>query len=175
VRAWFENDRSVLFECGVMIATLAAVGGVWRHFDEVRSDVRAQVGAAEGRLRQLGNGAALIEQAERRKSEIADRVRFAEEIRASQSFAAELLLTVGDSVPDGLWLLELKQAGAAVEIDGRALSIAAVADFLENLQRSRMFAQPVSAASAASEQLDETVVVRFSLKAVALRAPAPAD
>ena len=50
-----------------------------------------------------------------------------------------LLETVSSSLPDGLWLTEIKQTGSIVQIEGRALSLTAVTDFTEQMQNSGLF------------------------------------
>jgi Tfp pilus assembly protein PilN len=76
-------------------------------------------------------------------------------------------------VPEGLWLLEIRQTGTSVQVDGRAMSLTAVTDFAERLQNSGLFRHPVEILTTLMETVEETPVVRFSVKAEAL--PPPAD
>jgi Tfp pilus assembly protein PilN len=59
----------------------------------------------------------------------------------------------------------VKQAGATVQIDGRATSITAVTDFTERLQSSGFFKRPVEILSTGTEVVEETDIIRFSVKA----------
>jgi Tfp pilus assembly protein PilN len=90
------------------------------------------------------------------------------------------------TLPDGLWLLEVKQANPAVQIEGRALSQTAVSDFAKALQDSGFFKMPVEIITTLMETVEDTSVFRFVLKAEpvagdptkpvkkAVAAPAPA-
>jgi hypothetical protein len=73
--------------------------------------------------------------------------------------------TVSRSLPEGLWLLEIKQAGSSVQIDGRATSLTAVTDFTERLQSSGYFKRPVEIIATGTEAIEEKDVVRFTVKA----------
>ena len=75
------------------------------------------------------------------------------------------------SLTDGLWLMELKQQGAVVQMEGRATSLTAVTDFVERLQDSGVFDRPVEIVSTSMELLDDTSVVRFAVKAQARGQP----
>ncbi len=52
-----------------------------------------------------------------------------------------------------------------MQIDGRATSITAVTDFTERLQSSGFFKRPVEILSTGTETIEETDVVKFSVKA----------
>src|SRR6185436_9016270 len=100
-----------------------------------------------------------------RKTELAERLGVIERLRAAKRAPVSLLETLSRSLPDGLWLLEVKQTGRSVQVDGRAMSISAVTDFTERLQNSGVFDRPVEILTTSSETLEETPVVRFSVKA----------
>jgi hypothetical protein len=76
-----------------------------------------------------------------------------------------LLETVSQSVPHGLWLLEVKQTGATVRLDGRAMSLTPVTDFAKVMQESGFFQMPVEIDSTNSEVFEEVPVIRFVMKA----------
>ncbi len=78
-------------------------------------------------------------------------------------------------MPEGLWLTEIKQTGSSVQIDGRATSITSITDFTQQLQNSGYFQRPVEILSTATEMVEDTEVVRFSVKADAVQAQSPGD
>ena len=85
-----------------------------------------------------------------------------------------LLETVSRSTPEGLWLLEIKQAGAFTTVDGRAMSLTSVTDFAQQLQNSGLFQHPVEIMTTATETFEEQTVVRFTVKAEAIKPAKPA-
>src|SRR6185436_3820945 len=100
-----------------------------------------------------------------RKTELAERLGVIERLRAAKRAPVSLLETLSQSLPDGLWLLEIKQTNASVQVDGRAMSISAVTDFTERMQNSGLFQRPVEILTTSTETLEETTVVRFAVKA----------
>jgi type IV pilus assembly protein PilN len=101
-------------------------------------------------------------------------VTLIEELRKGQTGPVHLLDEVSRSLPDTMWLTELKQTAADVAIDGRCTTLTALSDFVSGLELSNYFERPV-------EIVDSTVepstaagpeLIRFSVKA---RFKAPAN
>jgi type IV pilus assembly protein PilN len=96
-----------------------------------------------------------------------------EQLRGSKRAPVSLLETVSRSVPEGLWLLEIKQTGTSIQVDGRALSITSVTDFAQRMQNSGLFERPVEILTALNEDVNSLTVVRFAIKAETAK-PVPA-
>jgi Tfp pilus assembly protein PilN len=126
-------------------------------------------------MTRLKAAAEVVERTNARKTELAERLALIDRLRASKRAPVSLLETVSYSIPEGLWLLELKQASAVVQIDGRATSITAVTDFTERLQTSGFFLRPVEILSTATESIDDVALVRFVIKAEAVPPQSPAE
>ena len=172
-REWFRRGRqSALLGFGLLIATTLSVYGYRQYLRSVQSQLEARVVAAESRMRGLKDLAALVERAEARRTDLVERQRIIERLQALKGAPAGLLETLSRSIPEGLWFVEMKQTGVAVEIDGRAMSLAAIAGFVENLQRSDMFRRPVEITTASTETVEDTTVVRFAIRTVILPPPA---
>jgi Tfp pilus assembly protein PilN len=77
-----------------------------------------------------------------------------------------MLDLLNGTLPDGLWLMEIKQSNAAVTIEGRAMSQTSVSDYAKSLQDSGFFKMPVEVVMTLMETVEETNVFRFLLKAV---------
>ena len=78
------------------------------------------------------------------------------------------------SLPERMWLAEMKQTGADFFIQGYAVSLPSVSDFVTNLERTRWFTKPVEILDS-QVQSDSRVgeLVRFSLKATLNNPEAP--
>lgn len=173
-REWFPREqRAALFGLACLLVTGVAIGGWWYHLHAVRAEVNARITAAEGQLVKLREAAKLVETTTARKTELAERLSVIERLRASKRGPVTLLETLSRSLPDGLWLLEVKQSGNSVQVDGRALSLTAVTDYAERLQESGVFDRPVEILTTSTEAVEDTPVVRFALKGD-LVAPTPA-
>lgn len=175
-REWLPREqRSALGGISILLITALGLGGVWYYQHMQRSAIDTKIAAAETELVRLKEAAAMVERTNARKTELTERLALIERLRASKRAPVSLLETVSYSIPEGLWLLELKQAAATVQIDGRATSITAVTDFTERLQTSGYFLRPVEIVSTATEAIDDVGVVRFVIKAEAVPPQSASD
>ena len=173
-REWLPREqRNAFVGLGLLVVTALSVSGFWLYQRSQRQAVVTRIAAAETELVRLKEAAKLVDQLASRKSELAERLALIDRLRSSKRGPVTLLETVSRSVPDGLWLMEIKQVGGSVQVDGRAMSLTAVTDFTERLQNSGLFEHPVEILTTATETVEETTVIRFSVKAEAIK-PAPA-
>ncbi|MCC7042748.1 MAG: PilN domain-containing protein [Acidobacteria bacterium] len=175
-REWLPREqRSALGGVSVLIVTALGLAGYWYYQGLQRTEIETQVAAAQTELVRLKEAAAVVERTNARRTELSERLALIDRLRASKRAPVSLLETVSYSVPEGLWLLEIKQSAATVQIDGRATSITAITDFTERLQNSGYFLRPVEIMSTATEAIDETGVVRFVVKAEVVPPQSPAE
>jgi type IV pilus assembly protein PilN len=174
-REWLPRDqRAALGGLAMLFATAVGVGGYWYLQHRESAAIQTRVAAAQTELVRLKEASKLVDLTTARKNELAERLSLIERLRTSKRAPVTLLETVSRSVPEGLWLLEMKQAGPTVQIDGRATSITAITDFTERLQDSGYFQRPVEILTTSTEQIDEVTVVHFSVKADQVPAQPPA-
>jgi len=107
----------------------------------------------------------LLETSRTQKAELESRLALIERLRAAKHAPVRMLNLLNASVPDGVWLMEIKQAGTAVTLEGRAMSQTSVSDFAKSLQDSGFFKMPVEVVMTLMETVEETNVFRFLLKA----------
>lgn len=151
----------------MLLVTGIGVGGWWWQVSRTHADVQAHIVSAEADLARLKNVAASVDRAVARKLELSERLALIDRLHRTQRDPVELLQVISRSVPDGLWLLELKQVGPSVQIEGRAVSLTALTDFVERLQTSGRFARPVDIVTTNMETVQDVSVVRFAVKAAA--------
>jgi type IV pilus assembly protein PilN len=175
-RDWVPREqRSALLGLGLLLITAVGVGGWWYHLSSVRAGVNGRITAAEAQMVKLKEAAKLVEKTNARKTELTERLGVIERLRTAKRGPVSLLETLSRSLPDGLWLLEVKQAGASVQVDGRAMSITAVTDFTERLQNSGVFERPVEILTTSTETVEDTTIVRFAVKANVVLPTPPAS
>jgi type IV pilus assembly protein PilN len=173
-RVWLPPEqRSAILGLLTLVVTAASIGGWWWTLDSARANVDASIISAEVEIDRLKGVAKLVEYAAARKAELAERLNLIERLRATEREPVTLLETVNKSMPDGLWLLDLKQTGKTVQIEGQALSLTYVTAFSEQLQDSGFFVRPVDV-NTKTEMVQDTSVVRFVLKAAAVDKTPPA-
>jgi type IV pilus assembly protein PilN len=157
------EQRAALVGLTLLVATALGVGGWWWSIDRERRALDADIAVAEATMVQLKDAARLVEQATAREKDLRERLALIERLRATQRAPVELLDTISRALPDGLWLLELRQTGAAVQLEGRAMSLSSVTDFVDRLQTSGRFLKTIDIVTS-METLADTSVVRFAIR-----------
>ena len=159
------EQRSSLIGLGMLLITGFLVGGWWYYLNYQRAATEEGIGKAEGRIEQLKDAMKLLEAARTQKAELQERLAVIDRLRAAKHAPVKMLQLFNTTLPDGLWLMEVKQAATAVQIEGRAMSQTAVSDFAKALQDSGFFKMPVEIVTTLMETVEETNVFRFVLKA----------
>jgi type IV pilus assembly protein PilN len=154
----------------LLLGTACGLGIWWWMLSRQAVGVDARVARTERELLRLNETATLVNRAVAQKAELASRLSLIERLRAAQRGPVAIVTTIGRSLPDGLWLLELTQRGGTLQIDGRATSLTSVTDFAERLQSSGTFDRPVDILTTSMETVGDVPVVRFALKAQTLGA-----
>jgi type IV pilus assembly protein PilN len=173
-KEWLPREqRGAAIGLLMLLVTAVGVGGYWGYLQSARASTEVSITAAESELARLKTAMTLLDRANARKAELNERLGLIERLRTAKRGPLSLLETVSLSVPDGLWLLEIKQTGVAVQIEGRAMSLTSVTDFTQRIQNSGLFKPPVEILTTTTELVEEVPVVRFAIKADAA-AGAPA-
>ena len=149
----------------MLLVTGLGVGGWWYYVNTQATNTETAIVAAESRIEQLKDALKLLEKARSQKTELEERLTLIERLRMAKHAPVKLLDLLNESVPEGLWLMEIKQNPMGVQIEGRSLSHTAVTDFAQTLQTAGLFKMPVEILTTLMEQVEETNVIRFVLKA----------
>lgn len=161
-------QKSPLLGSVILLGALCYVGYAYWDLsqrEQLMTDQLAQAKQEEARLQSVLKK---VEEFEERKKQLQERVTLIEELRRGQGAPVHLLDEVSRSLPDRLWLTNLKQTGDAVQLDGKTSTLTALADFVGNLESTGYFARPVEIISSEEEKLpnnEATVLIRFAMKA----------
>lgn len=152
---------------GSLILLMAAlvIGWWWWTLRQRVARLEQDIAAAQQETVRLQSVLGEVQRLETRRAQFQQRVKLIEELRRGQGAAVRLLDQVSRSVPDRLWLTELRQQDSSVTIQGRAISLTALSDFVANLESSGYFVRPVEIVESAVEEQQQVQVVRFSIKA----------
>jgi len=173
-REWVSREqRPAALGLALLLVTGVGVTGWWWYLRQERAAVEASIVTAESELVRLREAAVLVERASQRKAELSERLSLIERLRTAKRGPVDLIETVSVSIPEGLWLLEVKQTGANVQVDGRAMSLTAVTDFAARLQTSGLFKHPIEIVTTVAETFEQVEVVRFVMRAEAVGSIAP--
>ena len=171
-REWVPREhRSALLGLGLLLVTAVGVGGWWWYLRHQHSEAEIRITENEAKLEQLKDAVKLLDSATSRKNELAERLALIDRLRSAKRAPITLLETISRSVPEGLWLIEVKTVGPVITVEGRAISLTSVTDFAAGLQSSGLFKMPVEIMKTSTEVVEETDVIRFTVKAEATVVP----
>jgi Tfp pilus assembly protein PilN len=165
-RSLFPSEqRPAAVGLAMLLVTALGVGGWWYYLNVQHANTEESIITAETRIEELKDALKLLEAARLQKAELEERLALIARLQTAKLAPVKLLDVLNEKVPDGLWLMEIKQVQASVQIEGRSLSHTAVTDFAESLQKSGFFKMPVEIITTLMETVEETTVIRFVLKA----------
>lgn len=152
---------------GVLILLAAAAGIGWWYWSLQRRSAAldASIRDAQQQAERLRSVLTQVQDFEQRKAKLQQRVALIEELRRGQSGPVHLLDQISRSLPDRLWLTEMKQEGEEVRLEGRTTSLTSLSDLIGNLETSGYFKRPVEILDSQVESSDAGDLVRFSVKA----------
>jgi len=170
-KAVFNIGQQVTAACaGILILAGANVG--WRLW-QLRKDaaqMEAAVDEAQRETTRLHTVILQMQEFEQRKSQLQQRVSLIEQLRQDQIGPVHMLDQISLSLPDLVWLTEIKQTGSPSEvlIDGKSLALTGLSDFVANLERSGYFQRSVEIVTSTTETGSgpQPEVVKFQIKAV---------
>jgi type IV pilus assembly protein PilN len=171
-----ERDRAKR-RAGIAVSQKVAIGSVsvfvvavglvgWQFWGLRQSSQRLdeELAAARQEITRLSSVLEQVKEFDARRAQLAQRVTLIEQLRQGQAGPVRLLDQVSASIPDGLWLTELRQEGAAVVVQGRSTTLTSLSDFVANLESSGHFLPPVEIVDSQLEAQPQGEVVRFELR-----------
>jgi type IV pilus assembly protein PilN len=136
-------QRVTLGACLVLAATILGIGWWFWSLRQQSLTLDREIARAEADTRKLRSVLAQVQKFETRKAQLQQRVTLIEQLRKGQSAPARVLDQISRSVPDRLWLADLKQAGDDFTLDGFATSMTALSDFVAGIESTKWFRKPV--------------------------------
>jgi type IV pilus assembly protein PilN len=106
-----------------------------------------------------------VEKFEAQKRDLQQRVNLIEELRQNQVGPVHMLDQISRSLPDRLWLTDMKQTGDDITLDGKTSTLSSLADFVANLEASGYFIKPVDITNSEEEKAGDTDLIKFTVKA----------
>jgi type IV pilus assembly protein PilN len=150
----------------ILIATILGISWWFLSLRQRSAQLDEDIIKAEAETLQLRSVLAQVQKFESRKAQLTQRVTLIEQLRRGQSAPVHVIDEISKSLPERLWLTELKQTGSDFTISGFTPSLPSLSDFVANLEATKWFKRPV-------EILDSQVqsdpksgdLVKFSIKA----------
>jgi type IV pilus assembly protein PilN len=149
----------------ILIGSAAGIGWWWYGLGQESARLDADVAAAQQEAERLQSVLKQVQLFESQKAQLEQRVKLIEELRKGQAGPVHLLDEISRSLPELMWLTELKQQGSGLTIEGRATTLTALSDFVGNLEGSRYFKRPVEIVNSQLDPQPQGELIRFSVKA----------
>ena len=150
----------------ILVATVLGIGWWFMSLRQRSAEIDVEIAAAESETLKLRSVLAQVQKFESRRAQLTQRVTLIEQLRRGQAAPVHVLDEISKSLPDRLWLVELKQQGTDFTMAGFAASMPTVADFVANLEATQWFKRPVEILdSQETPDAKSTDLVKFSVKA----------
>ncbi len=126
-----------------MLPPLLAALGYWWVLESTIQEKDRQIRAANQEYENLKVIIKEVEDFEKKKGELEHKIRVINDLKLNQRGPVEVMDKVSRALPDLLWLDRMEVTGNEIRLDGRALNTNAVASFIENLNKTPGFSEPV--------------------------------
>ena len=173
--AKFQIGQKITAVCSLVLVVAALGVGWWFwYLQRASTELDEQIAAAQRETQRLQSIIRQVQQFEARRAQLQQRVTLIEQLRSGQSAPVYVLDKISRSLPDRLWLTDLKQTGQDFTITGFGTSMTAVSDFIANLESTNRFKKPVEIVdSQVQSDKGGNEIVRFSIKAAYFDPDAP--
>jgi type IV pilus assembly protein PilN len=164
----FQIGQKLTVACGLILFASALVVGWW--FWSLRRDsanLDQQIADAERETQRLQSVIQQVAQFEARRAQLQQRVTLIEQLRKGQTGPVHLLDQISRSLPESMWLTDLRQAADDITIEGRCTTLNALSDFVGALEASNLFERPIEIIDSRVEDATAGApeLIRFSVKA----------
>jgi type IV pilus assembly protein PilN len=162
------TQQRITLACSlILVLTLLGIGW-WYWSLKLQSDrIEDDIVTSQKETARLRTLIQQVQTNDARRAQLQQRVALIEELRKGREGPVRMLDEISRSLPDMLWLSEIKQQGSDLTITGRCTSLTALSDFVDNLKLGGFF-QPVEILDS---QVDPAApaagggLTRFSIKA----------
>jgi len=164
----FQVGQKITAACSLILVVAALVVGWWFwSLQRASADLDQQIADAERETQRLQSVIQQVAQFEGRRAQLQQRVTLIEELRKGQTGPVHLLDQISKALPDGMWLIDLKQTGSDITLEGRCTSLNSLSDFVSALEASELFARPVEIIDSRVEPATASApeLIRFSVRA----------
>ncbi len=170
----FDVGQQLTAMCSLLVVAAACGVGYW-YWSLSQEDARltAQIASSKTEVTRLESLLVEVKTFEDRRALLQQRVNLIERLRQGQTVPVQLLDHVSRSMPDMLWLTDIKTEGSGLTIEGRSTTLIGLSDFVGNLGSTAVLQKPIEIVDSQVEG-GETVsgqkqgpdLIRFKVKAL---------
>jgi len=140
----FDVGQQLTAMCSLLVVAAACGVGYW-YWSLSTEDARlnAQIASSKIEVTRLESLLAEVKIFEDRRAILQQRVNLIERLRQGQTVPVQLLDHVSRSMPDMLWLTDLKQDGTGLTLEGKSTTLIGLSDFVGNLGANAVLQKPI--------------------------------
>ena len=164
----FQTGQKLVIGCSlILVLALLFIGWRFWALSHESTQLDLEIAAAQQETTRLHSIIQQVQQFEQRKAQLQQRVTLIEQLRNGQTGPVHMLDQIGRALPPMLWLMELKQTGDSVQLDGRCSTLTGLSEFVTNLEASGYFKRSVEIINTQVESMSTPPgeLIRFSIKA----------
>lgn len=181
--ARFDAGQQLTAMCGMVVVAAACGIGFWYwSLSREASTLDAQVATLKRESARLDTVLAEVKTFEDRKAALQQRVTLIERLRQGQTVPVQVLDHVSRSLPDMLWLTDLKADGSFLTIEGKTTTLIGLSDFVGNLGSNPVLQKPIEIMDSSAETdagskgaPATTELIKFKVRAALNGMPTPED
>ena len=180
--ARFDAGQQLTAMCGLMAAAAVCGIGFWYwSLSRDASRLDGQIATLKREAARLDTVLLEVKSFEDRKSTLQNRVTLIERLRQGQTVPVQLLDHVSRSLPEMLWLTDLKQEGSFLTIEGKTTTLIGLSDFVGNLGTNPVLQKPIEIMDSVAEAENATKtaasveLIKFKVRASLNGLPAPEE
>lgn len=162
------TQQKITLACSLILVLTGLGVGWWYWSLKLQADrIEEDIVTSQKETARLRTLIQQVQANEARRAQLQERVGLIEELRKGREGPVRMLDEISRSLPDMLWLSEVKQQGADLTITGRCSSLTALSDFVDNLKLGGYF-KPVEILDSqvdSSAQAPGGALTKFSIKA----------
>jgi len=170
--ARFDASQQLTAMCGlVVVASVCGIGFWFWKLGHDATQLDAQIVSLKREAARLDSVMAEVKVFEDRKAMLQQRVALIERLRQGQTVPVQLLDHVSRSLPEMLWLTDLREEGDFVTIEGRTTTLIGLSDFVNNLGTNAVLQKPIEILDSAAEVNDPRTgavapeLIKFTVRA----------
>jgi type IV pilus assembly protein PilN len=180
--ARFDAGQQLTAMCGLVVVAAACGIGFWYwSLSHEASTLDAQVATLKRESARLDTVLAEVKSFQDRKAALQQRVALIERLRQGQTVPVQVLDHVSRSLPDMLWLTDLKADGSFLTIEGKTTTLIGLSDFVGNLGSNPVLQKPIEIMDSSAEtdtakgSSATTELIKFKVRAALNGMPAPEE
>ena len=167
-KAKFQIGQKITVGCTFILVAAALVVGWWFwSLQRQSATLDQEIANAESETQRLQSVIQQVSQFEARRAQLQQRVTLIEELRKGQTGPVHLLDQISKSLPESMWLTDLRQVASDITLEGNCTSLNALSDFVSALESSNLFERPVEIIDSRVEPATAATpeLIKFSVRA----------